>query len=124
MSDYMGCLRLTMESDWHVGAGISRSGQLDRLVVRDHENLPYIPAKTLTGIWRDACERLARALDEGTPGAWARWVEYLFGSQPALAEAPLTAAASALRSHGEPPRPAALSVRPARLPEELRHRLL
>jgi CRISPR-associated protein Csx10 len=103
-------VRLEMISDWHVGAGIGRSGDVDRLVARDMEGLPFVPAKTLTGIWRDACELVAAALDNGQQGVWSAWVACLFGSQPALADRPEAAA----------PLPAALSVRAARLPASLR----
>lgn len=107
-------LQLDMRSDWHVGSGTGRPGSVDRLIARDHEELPYIPAKTLTGIWRDALERLVHALDNGQAhGPWAVWVEALFGSQPALAVGAQTTA----------PRPALLEISPARLPTALRTRL-
>ncbi|AGY58602.1 hypothetical protein GKIL_2356 [Gloeobacter kilaueensis JS1] len=100
-----------MLSDWHVGAGYGRPGDIDRLVRRDHEDLPFLPAKTLTGIWRDGCELVACGLDDGNKnGPWSRWVEYLFGDQPALAE----------QASGLAPVGAALSVRPARLDPALR----
>lgn len=98
-------VRLRMLSDWHVGTGTGQPGGVDRLVARDPDNLPFVPAKSLTGIYRDACERLATALGPG----WHDVVEVLFGSQPAL-----NTAADAAR-----PRPAALSLRPARVPEKL-----
>jgi CRISPR-associated protein Csx10 len=79
-------VRLTMESDWHVGSGMGRPGNIDRLIVRDADGLPFVPAKTLRGIWRDACERLCRGLDVGSLGGWSRWVDRLFGSQPGLAK--------------------------------------
>jgi CRISPR-associated protein Csx10 len=106
-------LRLDFTSDWHVGSGTGRPGHVDRLIVRDVDGLPYVPAKTLTGIWRDACERLVFGLDNGQAGAWTAWVSYLFGDQPARRETDPNRA----------PRPAVLSVRPARLPEPLRRRL-
>ncbi len=107
-------IRLVMESDWHAGTGAGRSGRADRVVSRDREGLPYVPAKTVTGIWRDACEQLSWGLDDGVArGPWSAWVEYLFGSQPALAKGPVA----------HPPRPAAVSVRPARLAEPLRRAL-
>src|SRR5882724_73662 len=74
-------LRLKMESDWHIGAGAGRPGDVDRLVRRDEDELPFVPGKTLTGIWRDACERVALGLDDGAPGAWSRWIPFLFGDQ-------------------------------------------
>ncbi len=73
---------LEMTSDWHVGTGAGRPGSVDRLVTRDADGLPYVPAKTLTGIWRDAAERLAFGLDGGKLGPWSAWVDHLFGSQP------------------------------------------
>ncbi|MGW2146804.1 RAMP superfamily CRISPR-associated protein [Nonomuraea bangladeshensis] len=70
-------LRLHMLSDWHVGMGTAARGRAARQVLRDADGLPYVPAKTLIGVWRDACEVAARALG----GSWHDWVEYLFGSQ-------------------------------------------
>jgi CRISPR-associated protein Csx10 len=103
-----------MESDWHVGVGAGRPGDIDRLVARDADDLPYVPAKTLTGIWRDAVEKLAFALDEGKDGGkWAKWVDVIFGSQPALSAGIQTL----------PPRPASLMIGPARLSQPLRDRL-
>ena len=58
-------LRLEFLSDWHVGSGTGRPGNVDRLVTRDASGLPYVPAKTLTGIWRDACvERIWEGTSE------------------------------------------------------------
>jgi CRISPR-associated protein Csx10 len=100
---------LTMTSDWHIGTGAGRYGDIDSLIQRDSHGLPYIPAKTLTGIWRDACEVVAHGLDNSTPGVWTDWVMYLFGNQPGLpgANPEIT------------PMPATLSVRSAHLPQTL-----
>lgn len=119
-------VKLKMLSDWHVGSGAGRSGSVDRLIIRDADDLPFVPAKTLTGIWRDALERLAYALDDGlertttrAPGKlyWADWVDVLFGSQPALTKPDDD------HTQTEKPRPASVSLSPARLPEALRERL-
>lgn len=107
-------LQLLLDSDWHVGSGAGRQGDVDRLVQRDPDGFPFVPAKTLIGVWRDACERVALGLDNGVPGAWSGYVELLFGDQPGLAGHPRTEL---------PPRPALLQVRPARLPEVLRQAL-
>ena len=107
-------LRLTMLSDWHVGSGLGRPGHVDRLIARDADHLPYVPAKTLTGICRDACERLAYGLDGGNEGRWSQWVTFLFGDQPSRP------------GETDPtvhPRPAAIAIRPARLPKTLRQKL-
>ena len=74
---------LVMESDWHVGSGGGRHGAVDRLLDRDGERLPYVPASTLRGVWRDAAERLALGLDGNTAGAWQGLVQRIFGCQPA-----------------------------------------
>lgn len=101
-------LTLRMLSDWHIGAGTGQHGRLSRQVLRDEKDgLPFVPAKSLNGVWRDGCEIAARALDAGAGGSlvWHDWVEFLFGSQPAFpgAEAGGTPATAARH-----PRPAAL----------------
>jgi len=107
-------IAITMLSDWHIGSGTGRRGDIDRLVKRDRNGLPYLPAKTITGIWRDACELLASGLDEGAKnGYFSRLVDYLFGDQPALVEGAIATS----------PREAALSVRAAHFPESLRNAL-
>ncbi|WP_250282161.1 MULTISPECIES: RAMP superfamily CRISPR-associated protein [unclassified Frankia] len=116
-------LTLHMDSDWHCGTGLGIPGGVNKLVNTDHDGLPFVPGKTLTGVWRDACELAAAALDSspaplpapaaptGATGGWHAWVEFLFGSQPALSVGGPPSE--------EQPRPAALSVRPARYPAAL-----
>ena len=111
----MGKIILKIDSDWHVGSGTGQTGNIDRLVLRDGEGFPFIPAKTLTGIWRDACEQVAFGLDNGEENKlWYQWLVYLFGDQPALQKGPIASR----------PRPAALSVRAANLPACLRKALI
>jgi CRISPR-associated protein Csx10 len=102
--------QITMLSDWHIGTGAGRPGDIDRLVQRDQDGFPYIPAKTLTGIWRDACETVAWGLDNGESATWVQWVKYLFGDQPALKKGTVL----------ESPQSAALSVRGAYLHQDLK----
>ncbi len=130
-------LTVVMESDWHVGTGGGRHGAIDRLIERDVDDLPFLPATTVRGIWRDAAERLALGLDDGDPaGGWAAIVEALFGDQPALGGRdrsgdPLSAddseperlARRAGAPSGARPRPGALSLGSARLPKALRDAL-
>lgn len=114
-------IRLTMESDWHVGSGMGRPGNIDRLIVRDADDLPFVPAKTLHGIWRDACECLCRGLDDGQLGDWSRLVDLLFGSQPALGGNDPTG------RHGDPakvPLESAVQIRSALIPSPLREKLI
>jgi len=95
---------IEIDSDWHIGSGAGIPGDVDRLVLRDRNGFPYIPAKTITGIWRDGCELVALGLDSGDKnGIWHSWVDYLFGEQPALPEINLT----------KHPRPAVVYIRAA-----------
>lgn len=104
--------RITFDSDWGIGTGRGEHGSLDRVSVTDDLGLPAIPAKSLTGMLRDSAEQAAFALDGGlNAGPWNERLVWLFGSQPATAD-PTTPA--------DPPIPAALSVRPARLPDDVR----
>ena len=107
---------IRMLSDWHIGTGDGRVASVDAQVRRDGEGLPFVPAKTLAGLWRDACETVASAFDDGDGTAWQAWVDWLFGSQPARA-GDLTA-----KAH-EAPRPAAIAITPARLPSAVRRAL-
>lgn len=80
---YQGTLTVSFLSEWHCGTGAGKHGGVDRTVGVDDEGFPYVPGRTLKGLWRDACERVASALDDGTPGEWSRLVRKLFGD-PAL----------------------------------------
>ena len=51
-------LKITFSSDWHIGTGGGVPGVSDRAMLRDSEGFPYIPGRTLRGIFRDAHERL------------------------------------------------------------------
>lgn len=110
-------LRITMDSDWHVGTGSGIPGHIDRLLARDGDGLPYLPAKTVTGLWRDALEQLVENFDidkgKNDPKPWHQWLIFLFGSQPTLENGPMA----------DPPTGAVLSIGPGRLPEAYRARL-
>ena len=111
-------VRVWMLSDWIVGTGEGRVGAVDATVRRDSDGLPFVPAKTLTGIWRDACEQAAAWL--ATPGGngqagnpWQDWTDWIFGSQPDVGT-------DRTRLAHRPPQPAAMSLSPARLPLPVR----
>ncbi|MFC8849722.1 MULTISPECIES: RAMP superfamily CRISPR-associated protein [unclassified Micromonospora] len=108
-------ITLDFLSDWHVGTGQGRLGTVDAEVRRDADRLPVVPAKTLVGVWRDACETVAATFDQAAdrPHAWQEWVTWLFGSQAAR---PGDGTAAA----GRAPVPAALRLTPAHAPAWLR----
>ncbi len=46
-------------SPWHCGSGLSAGADVDALVIKDKDGLPYIPGKTLKGLVREAVEDYA-----------------------------------------------------------------
>ncbi|WP_374690955.1 RAMP superfamily CRISPR-associated protein [Accumulibacter sp.] len=102
-------IQIVFHSDWHIGEGAGGAGYIDRIVRRHpQDGLPFVPGKTLTGILRDGCERIACGLDDGQTGAWQAFVTTLFGEQSKGTDNPATTT------------PARLRVGPARLAPELR----
>lgn len=49
---------LTFHSYWHCGSGLAAGADVDLLVVKDANELPYVPGKTLKGLLREAAENL------------------------------------------------------------------
>lgn len=74
-------LNLRFLSDWHLGEGAGARGHVDAVVRRDpRDGLPYVPAKTLTGMLRDGCERIVYGLDGQDPaGPWHGLLREVFG---------------------------------------------
>jgi CRISPR-associated protein Csx10 len=99
-------LRISFASDWGIGTGAGRQGSIDRLIARDGDGLPFVPATTLRGMWRDAAGQLAFGLDDGQPGGgWSKLVPAIFGSEPAV-----------MPDETEKPIPSRLSVGDMRFP--------
>lgn len=94
-------LKVKFLSDWHIGEGASAYGNVDAIVRRSPQHgLPYVPAKTLTGIIRDGCERIVFGLDNGnTSGSWQSLLKLIFGNNAEDDDPTL--------------QPAALSIQPA-----------
>lgn len=47
---------INMLSCWHCGSGLSAGADLDMLVIKNSDGLPYIPGRTFKGLMRDAVE--------------------------------------------------------------------
>lgn len=62
-------------SSWHCGSGLSAGADVDALVVRDRDGLPYVPGKTVKGLVREAVEDFLAFRKEDT-----RIVADLFGN--------------------------------------------
>ena len=41
-------------SDWHIGSGLASGAESDANVLKDKDNLPYIPGKTIKGLFKAA----------------------------------------------------------------------
>lgn len=50
--------KLTFLSDWHCGSGLSGGAEADATVIKDSQNLPYIPGKTIKGLLKEALEEM------------------------------------------------------------------
>jgi len=48
--------RITFHTYWHCSAGLSGGSSSDAVVVRDDDNLPYVPGRTIKGHLREAAE--------------------------------------------------------------------
>lgn len=46
-------------SNWHCGSGLSAGADVDALVIKDKDGLPYVPGRTVKGLLRDAAEVLS-----------------------------------------------------------------
>ena len=47
---------IEFHSPWHCGSGLSAGADVDALVIKDKDMLPYVPGKTVKGLLREAVE--------------------------------------------------------------------
>lgn len=52
------CYEIRFLDYWHMGSGLSAGAKLDSAVVRDTDNIPYIPGKTIKGLLREMAEEI------------------------------------------------------------------
>ena len=45
-------------SNWHCGSGLAAGADVDALVIKDKQGMPYIPGRTMKGLLRDAASNL------------------------------------------------------------------
>lgn len=45
-------------SNWHCGSGLAAGADVDALVIKDNNGVPYVPGRTLKGLLREAAEVL------------------------------------------------------------------
>ena len=49
---------ITFHSYWHCGSGLAAGADVDALVVKDKNRLPFVPGKTMKGLVREALENI------------------------------------------------------------------
>lgn len=50
--------KIEFHTDWHCGSGLAAGADVDALVVKDQNDLPFIPGKTIKGLVREAVEEI------------------------------------------------------------------
>ena len=65
---------ITFFSNWHCGSGQAAGSDVDELVVKNRDGLPYVPGRTIKGLLRDAADMLVK-YDRVEQGK----IDYLFG---------------------------------------------
>ncbi len=73
-------LKFELSSYWHIGSGLGSDAIADAVVVRDVDQLPVLPGRTIKGLLRDAME--LAALSGRVPG---ERIQKWFGSPVAVA---------------------------------------
>jgi len=56
----MADIKYTIEffSDWHCGSGLAAGADVDALVVKDNNKLPFVPGKTMKGLIKEAVDNI------------------------------------------------------------------
>lgn len=49
---------IQLHNYWHCGSGLAAGADVDALVIKDKDELPYIPGKTIKGLLREAVDDL------------------------------------------------------------------
>jgi len=67
--------KITFYSDWHCGSGLSSGADMDLLVIKDRDKLPFVPGKTIKGLLREAVEEI----NELSSAGFGKEIEKVFG---------------------------------------------
>ena len=51
-------------SNWHCGSGLAAGADVDALVIKNSQGLPYVPGRTVKGLLREAAESLFSETDK------------------------------------------------------------
>lgn len=50
--------KITMHNYWHCGSGLAAGADVDALVIKNNDGMPYIPGKTMKGLVREAMNEI------------------------------------------------------------------
>lgn len=67
---------IQLHSYWHCGSGLAAGADVDLLVIKDADGLPYIPGKTVKGLIRESVDEML-ALQNKTE--WPQGYQETFG---------------------------------------------
>lgn len=70
--------KIEFYSNWHTGSGLAAGNDLDMVVIKDENGLPYIPGKTLKGLLREAAESIFEINPEFVSNGF---IENVFGER-------------------------------------------
>lgn len=73
--------KIEFHSYWHCSSGQSAGADVDELVVKDSCGLPFVPGKTVKGLFRDACSEL-----ENYGHVDGAFVKLVFGTEDIMSE--------------------------------------
>jgi CRISPR/Cas system CSM-associated protein Csm3 (group 7 of RAMP superfamily) len=65
-------------SEWHCGSGFSAGADVDSLCIKDKNNLPYIPGKSLKGLLKESAKYFY-TFDKSNPEEWINFIKDCFG---------------------------------------------
>ena len=66
-------------SDWHCGSGLTAGSDVDLLVLKDKNELPFVPGKTLKGLFKEAVTIIGNFAKDKTE--WDDFKKTIFGIQ-------------------------------------------
>lgn len=69
--------KVTMHSYWHCGSGLAAGADVDALVIKDKDGLPYIPGKTIKGLVREAMNEIIALRGGEEPKDYVKLFGYL-----------------------------------------------
>lgn len=77
MSTYTLTYKINFYSDWHCGSGLAAGADVDQLVIKDINGMPFVPGKTMKGLFREAADNFCQFSKE----CEAKKIDECFGTE-------------------------------------------